>query len=265
MGFFVGVFDLELSQRRATVKTPVHRFEAAVDKAPLHHPLESANFSRFIDEVHGAVGRIPCAEHTQALEVFTLLVDLLAGKGTAFGLHLVALQLAPMQFFDGVFDGQAVAVPARDVVRIQPFELARLDDHVFENLVGGMPDVNLAIGIGRTVMQHKLGRVMACLAQLLVGARFIPGLDPARFALGQVGAHRKRRVWQVQRAAVIGRCGLVGHGAGNGLAAGLRLASVRFGRAGFAEGSGLADWPDSCGPGRSLGLCLFSGPAGSRI
>ena len=137
---------------------------------------------------------------------------MLTGKGAAFGLHLVSWQIAAVQFLYGVFNRETVAVPARHVNRVQAFELARFDDHVLEHFVDGVADVNFAVGIRRSVVQHKLRCAQAHIAQLFVNAFVFPGLDPARLALGQVAAHRERRVGQVQGAAVIGF--VVGHGFG---------------------------------------------------
>ena len=110
-----------------------------------------------------------------------------------------------MRLLDRVLDRQAVAVPARHVVRVEAGQLARLDDHVLQHLVDGVADVDLAVGIRRAVVQHEQRRAVARVAQPLVDALFVPGLDPARLALGQVAAHRERRVGQVQRGAVVGR------------------------------------------------------------
>ena len=118
-----------------------------------------------------------------------------------------------MQFFDGVFDRQAVAIPARHINRIHALELARLDDHVLEYFVDGVADVDLAVGVRWAIVQHKLRPALAHIAQLFVNAFVFPSLDPARLAFGQVAAHRERRVGQVQGAAVIGfvvRHGVVG-------------------------------------------------------
>ena len=87
---FIGVFDLKLGQRRAAVKTPVHRFEAAVDKAALHDAFERADLIGLVAEIHGAVRVVPLAQQAQALEVGHLAGDLLGGERPALGLHLVA-------------------------------------------------------------------------------------------------------------------------------------------------------------------------------
>jgi hypothetical protein len=84
--------------------------------------------------------------------------DLLGGEGAALGLHLVARQVAAVLLLDRVLDRQAVAVPARDVLRVEALELALLDDHVLEDLVDRVAHVDLAVGIGRAVVQDELGR-----------------------------------------------------------------------------------------------------------
>ena len=109
-----------------------------------------------------------------------------------------------MEFFDGVFNRQAVAVPTGDVLRIKASQLAGLDDHVLEHFVEGVANVQLAIGIGRPIVQHKQGLAQARQAQFFVQTLVRPGFGPSGFAFGQVSAHGKRGVGQVQAGAVVG-------------------------------------------------------------
>jgi hypothetical protein len=88
--FFVRVFDLELGQRGAAVKTPVDGLEAAIDKTAFHDAFERADLVGFVAGVHGQVGVGPFTEHAKAFEVFFLLRDLLGRKGAALGLHVVS-------------------------------------------------------------------------------------------------------------------------------------------------------------------------------
>ncbi|MNS41262.1 hypothetical protein D3C72_736110 [compost metagenome] len=203
LALLVGVFDLEFGQRGAAVEAPVHGLEAPVHEAALDHALERAQLAGFIGEVHRLVGVVPFAQHAQALEVDHLLGDLLGGVGAALGLHVVAAQVAAELLFDGVLDRQAVAVPAGHVQRVEAFELARLGDHVLQDLVHRVTHVDLAVGVRRAVVQDELGRAVAGVAQAVVAAFVVPFLDPARFALGQVAAHREGGVGQVQRGTVI--------------------------------------------------------------
>ena len=89
-----------------------------------------------------------------------------------------------MQFFNRVFNWQTVAVPARHINRVHAFELARFDNHVLEDFVHGVTDMNLAIGIRRAVVQHKLDRTLTRIAQFFVNSFVFPFLHPTGFPLG---------------------------------------------------------------------------------
>ena len=212
----VGVLDLELGQRRRAVEAPVNRLQSAVDETAFDHPLEGADLAGLVGEVHRAIGVVPVGQHAQALEIGHLLVDLLGRESAALGLHVVAAQLAAVLLFDRVLDRQAVTVPAWDKLGVKAGELPGLDHHVLEHLVDGMPHVDLAVGVRRAVGEDELGCIAARVAQLLVKPFVLPLLDPAGLALGQVAAHRERRVRQVQGGAVVGRCfGVLGVGHGS--------------------------------------------------
>ena len=109
-----------------------------------------------------------------------------------------------MQFFDLVFNGQTVAVPTRHVDRVKAFELARLHDHVFENFVDRVADVDVAVGIGRAIVQHKLRLARACRTQFVMQLAIFPFFHPLGLALGQIAAHGEGGVGQIQGFAVIG-------------------------------------------------------------
>ena len=114
-----------------------------------------------------------------------------------------------MQFLNRVFNRQAMAIPARHVNRIQALELARFDDHVFQDFVNSMADVNLAIGIRRAIMQYEFDRTCTRNTQLFINAFVVPVFDPACLTFGQIAAHGKWRVGQVQGAAVVGFWGVI--------------------------------------------------------
>jgi hypothetical protein len=95
------------------------------------------------------------------------------------------------------FDRQAVAVPARHIGRVKAGQRLRLEDDVLEDLVDGMADVDVAVGVGRAVMQHPDGAALGVGAQLFVELLLLPGLDPGRFPLGEVAAHGEGGVGEV--------------------------------------------------------------------
>ena len=89
-----------------------------------------------------------------------------------------------MQFFNRVFNGQAVAVPARNVLCVKACQLLGLDDHVFEDFVQGVANVQIAIGVGWAIVQHKQGRTLAGHPQFLIQALVTPSFGPSWLTLG---------------------------------------------------------------------------------
>src|SRR5471032_726289 len=187
--FLVGVFDFRFSQGRTTIEAPVDRFQALEDEAALDHFSQRTDFPGFVGEVHGQVRVVPIAQHTQADELGFLAFNLLGGVGTAQLTGTVRSQVLAVGHFNLVLDRQAVAVPARDIRRVETRKGFRANDHVLENLVQRMTDVNSAVGIRRAVVQDELRTILANLAQLLVQANAVPALQNLRLALGQAGLH----------------------------------------------------------------------------
>ncbi|EXI73959.1 MAG: hypothetical protein AW07_02097 [Candidatus Accumulibacter sp. SK-11] len=112
-----------------------------------------------------------------------------------------------MQLFDLMLDRQTVTVPARDVRRIEAGECARADDDVLEDLVHRVADMDVAVGVGRSVVQDETWASLRHLADALVKTGFLPGGNPLGFAPWQVAAHRKRGVGEVEGLPVVGHDG----------------------------------------------------------
>ena len=180
----VFVFDFGFGQGRATVQTPVHWLETLIQITITEHFAERANLVRFGAEVHGQVGIIPIAQHTQTDEILFLARHLFGGIGTTQLAHFVGRQITAVLLFNLVFDGQTMAVPARHILRIKACQHLRTNDDVLENLVDRMTDMDVAIGIGRTIVQHKARAPFRVLLDLLIQPTLLPVGNPARFALG---------------------------------------------------------------------------------
>jgi hypothetical protein len=58
-------------------------------------------------------------------------------------------------------------------------------------------DVDIAIGVRRTIMQRELRAAFAGLADGLVNLLFLPVFHPDRFAFGEIAAHWKCGVGQI--------------------------------------------------------------------
>ena len=110
-----------------------------------------------------------------------------------------------MLLLDLVLDRQPVAVPARHVGRVEARHRLRLDHHVLQDLVDRVAHVDVAVGVGRAVVQDELRPAPAaprgCARRACVSCQ-CP--DPAGLALGEVAAHGERRLGQVERALVVG-------------------------------------------------------------
>ncbi len=188
-GFLVLVFDFRFSQSRRAIKAPVDRLQALEHETALDHFRQRTDFSGFVGEIHGAVRIGPIAQHAETNEFGFLAFDLLGRVGTAQFARLVRRQVLAVGDFDFVLDRQTVAVPARNIRCVETGEGFRANDHVLQNLVNGVTDVNIAVGIRRAVVQDELWTILANFAQLLVQANAVPALQNLRLALRQAGLH----------------------------------------------------------------------------
>ena len=209
------VFDLGFRQRGLFHHAPHHRLGAAIQRAvggELHQLARDLGLGEII---HGGVGVVPVADDAEPLEFLALHVEPVRGIGAAFlaerhhrggipeirfGLALGAVVL----LLDLPFDRQAVAVPARHVVGIEAEHLLALGHDVLEDLVEGVPDMDVAVGVGRAVMQHEFRPSGGIGAEPLVKADFVPALEDFRLALRQAGAHREFRLRQEQGPGIVG-------------------------------------------------------------
>ncbi|MNN31917.1 hypothetical protein D3C81_1456230 [compost metagenome] len=170
----------------------------------LDHLGQGADLTGLVGEVHGLVRVAPVAEHAEADEVGLLALDLLGGIAAAQFAGLVRRQILAVGDLDLVLDRQAVAVPARHVGGVVAGEGLGADDDVLENLVDRVADVDVAVGVGRAVVEDELRPLGAELAQLAVQIDAVPVLEHFRLALRQPGLHRECRVRQVQGRFVVG-------------------------------------------------------------
>ena len=214
------VFDLGLGQCAAAIETPVHRLDSAQQMAVLDHPCQCAKLVGLELEIQRAIRIVPVAQHAEALEVAALHVDLLVGVVAAFLAEFNRVQLDPdlaPLLLDRDLDRQAMAVPARNVWRVETRHRLGLDDDVLEDLVDRVAKMDRAVRVRRAIVQHELRAALRHAADLRVQAVAFPARQRVRLALGQVAAHRECGVRQVQGALVavavfgghaVARCGV---------------------------------------------------------
>ncbi len=203
------VLDLGIGQRGLLDHRPQDRPRAAIEAA-VHRELgDLARDPGFGPIVHRRVGVVPVADHTEALELFRLDANPVVREVTAFlaeldNRHIVLVAaVGAVVLLDLPLDRQAVAVPAGHVVRIAPHHLLGAADHVLQDLVQRMADVQVAVRVGRAVMQDErfAPRRFGALAREKVHLR--PARKQFRFLLRKAGAHRKIRLRQEDRVLVV--------------------------------------------------------------
>ena len=155
-GGVIVVLHLCFGQGRLAAYAPVNGFLTLVYQALFEELAQLFDNDGFIVEVHGDVGVLPVAKDPQAFELFPLDLYELLGVLPAhladlvFGhLPLLGAQL----LFHLVLNGQAVAVPTGYVGYIITLHGLGLVYEVLEDLVKGMADVDVAVGIGGAVVE----------------------------------------------------------------------------------------------------------------
>ena len=155
------IFNLRFRQRGFLNRAPHHRAQPAIER-PIHQKLADLPRNRgFRGEIHRRVPIRPIPRDTKADEFFALHLKPMFGIGAAFGAEIqnghriLVAALVAVFFFNLPFNRQAVAIPAGDVIRVKPRHLRGTIDHILQNFIERMADMQIAIGIGRAVMQHE--------------------------------------------------------------------------------------------------------------
>ena len=205
------VFDLGFGERRLLHGRPHDRLRAAVELVGHRETHDLAGDLRLRRESHGRIGMLPVAFDAEALELLALHVDPFLGEGAALAAELddrhrvLVLAASAIGLLDLPLDRQAVAVPAGHVVGILAEHPLRAHDEVLEDLVEGVADMDVAVGVGRAVVQDEARPPLPRLAQPPVEVHAVPAREEQRLALRQPGAHRELRLRQEQGLGIIPR------------------------------------------------------------
>ena len=92
-----------------------------------------------------------------------------------------------------------MTIPAGNIRGIKTREAARLDDDVFQNFIDGMTDMNVAVGIGRPIVQDELGTSCGSFPDSVINLFVLPLLDPFGFPFGKITSHGKWCIGHVDR------------------------------------------------------------------
>ena len=156
----VGVLDLGLGQRGMAMLAPVNRLVAAIDHALVEHGLKDLDVGGIVLVIKRQVGVVPVAKHAQATEAGLLQLDVLDSELVAKLANLsrggLIELLGAELLLDLVLDWLAMAIPTGDIGNLIALHHPVTVDHVLGDLVHGVADMDRAVGVRRTVVQHKL-------------------------------------------------------------------------------------------------------------
>ena len=189
------IFDLGLGERGLFDGAPHHRLGSAVHLAGGGELEQLGDDRGLAGVVHREVRVVPVAEHAQPLELGALDRDPFGGVVAAFGAELgagdvVLVELAlAVRFLDLPFNRQAVAVPAGHVGRVLAEQRLRADDDVLEDLVHRVAHVDVAVCVGRAVVEDEARRACAGGADLVVEAGLLPFREDLGFLAREAGFH----------------------------------------------------------------------------
>ena len=205
----VVIFDLGLGKGGFFDRRPHDGAQAAEERAVEQELADFAGDGGLGGEVHRGVARVPIPEHAEALELAGLDGQPMRGIGAAFGAELqdrhgvlVAAGLAVF-LLDLPLDGQAVTVPPRDVEPVEAGHLAAAVDDVLQDLVERMADMEVAVGVGRAVMEDEFFPPPGGFADALPDPHAGPAGEDGRLLFRQVPAHGKGRRREEHGVAVV--------------------------------------------------------------
>ena len=198
----VGIFDLGLGQRSLFNRRPHHGLGTPIQAAIHQDPAKFTSDGCFSLIGHSGVGVMPVAKNTKALKFLGLHTKPVGGKIPAFLAEffdrnfVLILALLAVLFFDLPFNRQAMTVPAGNIVGVLAKHGLRPVDHVLENLVQRVPNVKLAIGIGRAVMENKRLGIGTGFAETAIDINLLPASQNLRLFFRQPSPHREVGLWQ---------------------------------------------------------------------
>ena len=153
------VLDLGLGQRRAAVDAPVDRLLALVDHALLDEPAERAHDRRLVAVVHRQVRVVPVAQHAQPLELRRAGRRRTARRtrGRRGGSRRRSSRASSGRARESTFSsiGRPWQSQPGHVRRVEARHRPRPHDEVLEDLVEGGAEVDVAVGVGRAVVQDE--------------------------------------------------------------------------------------------------------------
>ncbi len=188
------ILDFGFGQRSLQSRAPVHRFLTAIQDSAPEGSGQFADFFRLIGRVHGEIRLRPIGQNTQALKLPGLAIHPLLRLFATESAHVAIgnfFALRTQVLADVLLNRQSMTVPAGNERGRPSRHRAVLDGEVFQTLVEHVSDVNVAIGVGRTIRQGEHRSPAVFLLAALVNVLRVPLRNLLRFALRKISLHRK--------------------------------------------------------------------------
>jgi hypothetical protein len=175
------VLELGLRERRPVREAPPHRLQVPEEEVLRVELSERARDRRLVPEAHRQIRVVPVAADSEALELLALDVDellrvLAAGPADRDRVHVPLLR--PQLLVHLLLDGKPVAVPAGHVRGVEAQKGPAPDDAVLEDLVHGRAEVDVPVGVGRTVVEDELRPAGPRTADRTLEVHCVPGGEP---------------------------------------------------------------------------------------
>ncbi len=91
-----------------------------------------------------------------------------------------------------------MAVPTWDIGRTIPSHVLILDDDVLEDLVEGVTEVDVPVSVGGAIVKDILSPRLIPMNHFEIDVVPLPFFQLLRFLLGEISAHGKARLGQVE-------------------------------------------------------------------
>ena len=133
-------------------------------------------------EIHRKVRISPIAGDAKTLEFLTLDIHPAFGKLAAFltevhDIYVVLIAaFGAVLFFDLPFDRQTMTIPAGNITGVAAHHLLAAHNHIFQDLVQRMANVQMAIRIWRAIVQREWLAALGLFAQAVVDTYLRPAL-----------------------------------------------------------------------------------------
>ena len=159
-GLAVLILDFRFRQRRFTVGTPVNGFLSFIDVSFSCHFAKNFYFLGFQMRIKSNVTVIKIADNAHTDKISLLDFNPLFRVFQTFAAQFKNGHIRPILsriFQYGIFNRKAVGIPARNIICHVPRHVLVADNNILQCLIQSVADVDLAVRIRRSVMEHEAG------------------------------------------------------------------------------------------------------------